>query len=93
MAFKAKSAAETKAAELAAILVRVADRDGVPVQVGVDALRRASPRLTPLAIGQMFRRHRDDLEAALAERGYTLVDYADQGPGRGMEFAIAAADA
>ncbi len=54
MAFKPKSAAETKAAELAAILIRIADREGAPVQVGVDALRRASPRLTPLAIGQMF---------------------------------------
>ncbi|QRE72933.1 adenylosuccinate synthase [Methylobacterium aquaticum] len=91
MAFKPKSAAETKAAELAAILIRIADREGAPVQIGVDELRRASPRLTPLAIGQMFRRHRDDLEAALAERGYTLVDYADQGPGRGMEFEIAPA--
>ncbi|KMO41790.1 adenylosuccinate synthase [Methylobacterium tarhaniae] len=88
MAFKPKSAAETKAAELASILIRIADREGAPLQVGVDALRRASPRLTPLAIGQMFRRHRDDLEAALSERGYTLVDYADQGPGRGMEFEI-----
>ncbi|KMO10512.1 hypothetical protein [Methylobacterium indicum] len=88
MAFKAKSAAETKAAELASALVRIADREGAPLQIGVEALRRASPRLTPLAIGQLFRRHRDDLEAALAERGYTLLDYADQGPGRGMEFAI-----
>lgn len=92
MAFKAKSAAETKAAELAGILIRIADREGVPVQVGVDALRRASPRLTPLAIGQMFRRHRDEMDAMLVERGYTLVDYVDQGPGRGMEFEIAAAE-
>ncbi len=90
MAFKPKSAAETKAAELAAILIRIADRRARR-SIGVDELRRASPRLTPLAIGQMFRRHRDDLEAALAERGYTLVDYADQGPGRGMEFEIAPA--
>ncbi|KMO40815.1 adenylosuccinate synthase [Methylobacterium variabile] len=91
MAFKAKSAAETKTAELASALIRIADREGAPTTIGVDELRRASPRLTPLAIGQLFRRHREDLEAALAERGYTLVDYADQGPGRGMEFEIAAA--
>ncbi len=32
---------------------------------GVEPLRRASPRLTPLAIGQLYRRHRDELEAAL----------------------------
>ncbi|TGD93267.1 adenylosuccinate synthase [Methylobacterium nonmethylotrophicum] len=88
MAFKAKSAAETKAAELAAALIRIADRGGAPATIGADELRRASPRLTPLAIGQMFRRHRDDLEAALAERGYTLIDYADQGTGIGMAFEI-----
>jgi hypothetical protein len=29
------------------------------------------------------------METALSERGYSLVDYADQGPGRGMEFEIA----
>ncbi|MEH3144163.1 MAG: adenylosuccinate synthase [Methylobacterium frigidaeris] len=91
MALRAKSAAETKAAELAAALIRIADREGAPLHVGVEQLRRASPRFTPLAIGQMFRRHRDDLEAALAERGYTLVDYADGGPGRGMEFEIGVA--
>ncbi|WP_298952726.1 adenylosuccinate synthase [uncultured Methylobacterium sp.] len=91
MAFKAKSAAETKAAELASALVRIADREGAPLHIGVEPLRRASPRLTPLAIGQLFRRHRDELEAALAERGYTLVDYADGGPGRGMEFEIGVA--
>ncbi|GJE55846.1 MULTISPECIES: adenylosuccinate synthase [Methylobacterium] len=92
MAFKAKSASESKAAELAAAIVRIVDRDGAPLAIGVDALRQGNPRLTPLAIGQMFRRHRDDLEAALADRGYTLVGYADQGPGRGMEFEIGAAE-
>jgi hypothetical protein len=88
MAFTAKSASETKAADLASALVRIADREGAPVGIGVDQLRRGNPRLTPLAIGQMYRKHRDILEAALAERGYVLIDYADQGPGRGMEFEI-----
>ena len=88
MAFKAKSASETKAADLAAALVRIADRDGAPLHVGVDELRRGNPRLTPLAIGQMFRKHHEILEAALAERGYALVDYADRGPGLGMAFAV-----
>ncbi|TXM73284.1 adenylosuccinate synthase [Methylobacterium sp. WL103] len=88
MAFKAKSASETKAADLASALVRIADRDGAPLQVGVDRLRQGNPRLTPLAIGQLYRKHRDHLDTALAERGYVLVGYADQGPGRGMEFAI-----
>ncbi|MCJ2008434.1 adenylosuccinate synthase [Methylobacterium sp. J-092] len=88
MAFKAKSASETKAAELASAIVRIADRDGAPLQIGVDRLRQGNPRLTPLAIGQLYRKHRDYLDAALAERGYTLVGYADQGPGRGMEFEI-----
>ncbi|MFE1599694.1 adenylosuccinate synthase [Methylobacterium sp. ID0610] len=91
MALKAKSASETKAAELASALVRIADREGVPLQVGVDQLRQGNRCLTPLAIGQMFRKHRDSLEAALSERGYTLIDYADQGPGQGMEFAIGSA--
>ncbi|WP_027173321.1 hypothetical protein [Methylobacterium sp. 10] len=91
MAFKAKSATETKAADLASALVRIADREGTPVSIGVDQLRRGNPRLTPLAIGQMYRKHRDILEADLAERGYALIDYADQGPGRGMEFEIGAA--
>ncbi|MGU3540472.1 adenylosuccinate synthase [Methylobacterium sp. A54F] len=91
MAFRPKSASETKAAELASALVRIADREGAPANVGVDQLRHGNPRLTPLAVGQMFRRHRDVLEAALGERGFVLVDYADQGPGRGMEFEIAAA--
>jgi len=91
MAFKAKSASETKAADLAAALVRIADREGAPLTVGVDDLRRGNPRLTPLAIGQMYRKHRDILEAALSERGYTLVDYADQGTGLGMAFSVEAA--
>jgi hypothetical protein len=39
----------------------------------------------------MVRRERDTVEATLAERGLTLVDYSDQGPGRGMEFVIDAA--
>ena len=59
--------------------------------IGVDQLKRASPRLTPLAIGQMVRKQRDVVEEVLAERGLALVEYADQGPGRGMEFVIAEA--
>ena len=51
-------------------------------------MRRANPRLTPLAIGQMVRRQRDVIDATLAGRGLALVDYADQGPGRGMAFVI-----
>lgn len=88
MAFKAKSASETKAADLASALVRIADREGAPVSIGVDQLRQGNPRLTPLAIGQMVRKHRDILDAGLGERGNALVDYADHGPGRGMEFEI-----
>ena len=88
MAFKPKSASETKAADLASAIVRIADREGAPCNIGVDHLRQSNPRLTPLAIGQMVRRHRDILEAALADRGYTLIDYADHGPGRGMAFEI-----
>lgn len=90
MAFKPKSASETKAADLASAIVRIADRDGAPCNIGVDRLRQSNPRLTPLAIGQMVRRHRDLIDGALADRGYTLVDYSDQGPGRGMEFEIGA---
>ncbi|MFC6051098.1 adenylosuccinate synthase, partial [Methylobacterium hispanicum] len=56
--------------------------------IGVDRLRQASPRLTPLAVGQMVRKQRALVEATLAERGLALIDYADQGPGRGMEFTI-----
>ena len=92
MAFKAKSAAETKAADLASALIRIADREGAPLSIGVDQLRQGIPRLTPLAIGQTFRKHRDALDAALRERGYVLVDYADQGPSRGMAFDIAIDD-
>lgn len=88
MAFKAKSASETKAADLADAIVRIADREDAPVNIGVQQLRQGNPRLTPLAIGQMVRRHRELIEAALAERGYTLIDYSDHGPGRGMEFEI-----
>ena len=89
MAFKAKSAAETKAGNVASTLIRIADREGAPLNIGVDQLKQGNPRLTPLALGQTFRKHRDSLDAALAERGYVLVDYADPGPGRGMEFEIA----
>lgn len=88
MAFKAKSASETKAAVLASAIVRMTDRDGAPSHIGVDRLRQSDPRLTPLAIGQMVRRHRDIIDAVLAERGYTLADYSDRGPGRGMELEI-----
>ena len=91
MAFKPKSAAETKARDLGLALARIAENEGMPAHVGMDALRRSSPRLTPLAIGQMVRKHRDILEETLVERGLTLVDYADQGPGRGMEFEVASA--
>lgn len=91
MAFKPKSAAETKARDLGLALARIAEGDGMPASIGVDQLRRVSPRLTPLAIGQMVRKERTTVEATLAERGLALVDYADQGPGRGMEFVIDAA--
>ncbi len=91
MAFKAKSASEIKAADLAAALVRIADREGAPLRIGVDELRRGNPRLTPLALGQMFRKHREILETTLAERGYALVDYAAQGTGLGMAFFLEAA--
>ena len=92
IAFKPRSAAETKAADLALALARIAEGEGLPASIGVDQLRRASPRLTPLAIGQMVRRHRDIVEATLAGRDLALVDYADQGPGRGMEFVIGLAE-
>jgi hypothetical protein len=88
MAFKPKSTAETKAVDLGLALARIAEREGTPAQIGADALRRANSRLTPLALGQLVRRERDTIEATLAERGLALVDYADQGPGRGMEFTI-----
>ncbi len=91
MAFKQKSAAETKAQDLGLALARIAENAGSPASISVDQLRRASPRLTPLAVGQMVRKQRDIVEAVLAERGLTLVEYADQGPRRGMEFLIAEA--
>ncbi|MCJ2142341.1 adenylosuccinate synthase [Methylobacterium sp. E-066] len=91
MAFKPKSAAETKAKDLGLALARIAEGDGTPARIGVDQLRRVSPRLTPLAIGQMVRKERGIVEETLAERGLALIDYADQGPGRGMEFVIDAA--
>jgi len=91
MAFKPKSAAETKAKDLGLALARIAESDGTPTSIGVDQLRRVSPRLTPLAIGQMVRKERAIVEETLAERGLALIDYADQGPGRGMEFVIDAA--
>lgn len=88
MAHKKLSASETKARDLGLALARIAENDGTPAAIGVDALRRASPRLTPLAIGQIARKHWDIVESTLADRGLTLVDYADQGPGRGMEFSV-----
>lgn len=90
MAFKPKSAAETKARDLGLALARIAEEEGTPANIGVDQLR-GNPRLTPLAIGQIVRRERDTVEATLAERSLALTDYADQGPGRGMEFTIDAA--
>ena len=91
MAFKQKSAAETKAQDLGLALARLAESAGMPAHIGVDALRRASPRLTPLAVGPMVRKQRAIVETVLAGRGLALVEYADQGPGRGMEFVIAEA--
>lgn len=88
MAHKPKSAAETKARDLGLALARLAESAGTPASVDVDSLRRASPRLTPLAIGQTVRKHRDLIEETLAGRGLTLVDYADEGPGRGMAFTV-----
>ncbi|SFL72475.1 adenylosuccinate synthase [Methylorubrum salsuginis] len=88
MAHKPKSAAETKALDLGLALARIAESESRPASIGVDSLRRASPRLTSLAIGQMVRKQRDMVKATLAERGLVLVEYADQGPGRGMEFTI-----
>ncbi|WP_407530285.1 adenylosuccinate synthase [Methylobacterium oryzisoli] len=69
-------------------IIRIADRESAPLNIGVEQLGRGNPRLTPLAIGQLFRKQRGSLEAALAERGCTLVDDADQGSGRGKEFEI-----
>ena len=91
MAFKAKSASETKARDLGLALARIAEGEGMPADIDIDQLRRTNPRLTPLAIGQMVRKERDIIEATLAERRLALVDYADRGPGRGREFSIAEA--
>ncbi|GJD92135.1 hypothetical protein BHAOGJBA_5688 [Methylobacterium hispanicum] len=88
MAPRKMSAAETKARDLGLALARIAESEGTPAAIGVDRLRQASPRLTPLAVGQMVRKQRALVEATLAERGLALIDYADQGPGRGMEFTI-----
>jgi hypothetical protein len=88
MAFKPKSAAETKARDLGLALARLAEGEGTPASIGVDRLRAANPRLTPQAVGLMLRKERAIVEATLAERGLALSDYADQGPGRGMEFTI-----
>lgn len=73
MAFKPKSAAETKAKDLGLALARIAEGDGTPANIGVDQLRRVSPRLTPLAVGQMVRKERGIVEATLAERGLGRV--------------------
>lgn len=88
MAHRKMTAAETKARDLGLALARIAEGEGLPAAIGVDQLRQASPRLTPLAIGQMVRKQRAIVEDTLAERGLALADYADQGPGRGMEFTI-----
>ncbi len=88
MAHRKLSASETKARDLGLALARIAESEGLPAAVGVDRLRQASPRLTPLAVGQMVRKHQDLVDATLAERGLSLADYADQGPGLGMTFTI-----
>ncbi|MBE7197168.1 MAG: adenylosuccinate synthase [Parafilimonas terrae] len=92
MALKPKSAAETKAKDLGLALARIAEGEGVPATIAVDRLRRANPRLTPLAVGQIVRKEPEIVAATLAERGLALVDYSDHGPGRGMAFTIDAAD-
>ncbi len=92
MAFTPKSAAQTKARDLGLALARIAEGEGVPAIIAVDRLRQASPRLTPLAVGQMVRKERETVVATLAERGLTLADYSDHGPGRGMTFTIDASD-
>jgi hypothetical protein len=88
MAFKPKTAAETKARDLGLALARLAEGEGTPAAIGVDRLRSANPRLTPQAVGLMLRKERAIVEETLAERGLLLADYGDQGPGRGMEFTI-----
>ncbi|MFC6791431.1 adenylosuccinate synthase [Methylobacterium komagatae] len=91
MAFKPKTAAETKARDLGLALARIAESEGIPASIGVDRLRSANPRLTPQAVGLMVRKERALIEDTLSERGLALADYGDQGPGRGMEFTIDAA--
>ena len=91
MAFKPKTAAETKARDLGLALARIAESEGIPASIGVDRLRAANPRLTPQAVGLMVRKERALIEDTLLERGLALADYGDQGPGRGMEFTIDAA--
>lgn len=88
MAFKPKTAAETKARDLGLALARIAESEGTPAGIGVDRLRAANPRLTPQAIGLMVRKERALIEETLLERGLALAEYGDQGPGRGMEFTI-----
>ncbi len=39
----------------------------------------------------MVRKERTIVEDTLSERRLSLTDYSDQGPGRGMKFAIDAA--
>jgi hypothetical protein len=85
------SAAELKARDLGLALARIAESEGLPASIGIEALRRANPRLTPLAIGQAVRREGATLDAALAERDLRMVDYRDEGPGSGMTFTIDAA--
>ena len=91
MAFARRSASETKARDLGLALARLAEGDGTPSAIGVDRLKAVNPRLTPQAVGLMIRKERAIVEETLAERGLTLANYSDQGPGRGMEFAIDAA--
>lgn len=91
MAFKPKSASETKARDLGLALARLAESEGTPAAIGVDRLKSINPRLTPQAVGLMVRKERAIIEETLAARGLSLAEYGDQGPGRGMEFAIDAA--
>lgn len=88
MAFKPKTATETKARDLGLALARIAESEGTPAGIGVDRLKAANPRLTPQAIGLMVRKERALIEETLLERGLALAGYGDQGPGRGMEFTI-----
>ncbi len=91
MAFKAQTAAQTKARDLGLALARLAGKRGDARSDRCRPAEGGQPRLTPQAVGQMVRKERDLVEATLGERGLALVDYSDQGPGRGMEFTIDAA--